>query len=251
MSKAPAFQFYSGDFLTGTALMSNAEVGLYIRLLCLQAEHGAIPDDVDRIAQAYGEQSRALWPEVRSKFIGGTTAGTLVNERLSVVLEARNAFRMKQSAKGKASAASRTSSGSTTVQPRFNHGSTAVEPLEDEVEEVLVQKRKERAHEPEIIPPGISSELWEAVKRWDKHRIEKRNKLTPSTRAAFLKKCAEWGDARSIAAIDHSIGQGYTGCFEPKDAQQPTKPQNIHDYAQRVAADVAQRVARYEANNPA
>ena len=34
--KDPAFLFYSSDFLTGTLLMDNEQVGKYIRLLCLQ-----------------------------------------------------------------------------------------------------------------------------------------------------------------------------------------------------------------------
>ncbi len=36
MNKAPAFQFYPKDFLEGTATMSNAEAGAYIKLLCHQ-----------------------------------------------------------------------------------------------------------------------------------------------------------------------------------------------------------------------
>lgn len=130
MGKAPAFQFYSSDFLTGTMLMSNAEVGLYIRLLCLQAEHGPIPDDVDRIVQAFGEPSRILWPVVRSKFSEGEIPGTLVNDRLSEVLAAREEHRKKQSEKGKKS-----------VQLRLNRGSTTVEPLEDR-DRVLEEKER-------------------------------------------------------------------------------------------------------------
>ena len=144
MAKAPAFQFYAGDFLTGTTLMSNAEVGLFIRLLCIQAEHGSIPDDVERIVRAYGEEARQLWAGVQPKFNRGSTKGTLVNERLSIVLAARDAFREKQSIKGKASAASRSSSETKTKHKRFNRGSTVVEPLGDR-DIVLVQEGKERA----------------------------------------------------------------------------------------------------------
>ena len=38
--KDPAFLFYASDFLTGTMFMSNEQVGLYIRLLCAQHQHG-------------------------------------------------------------------------------------------------------------------------------------------------------------------------------------------------------------------
>lgn len=79
-----------------------------------------------------------------------------------------------------------------------------------------VKEKYTREPEVEIIPAGVSVELHEAIKRWEQYRKEKRNTLTPSGREAFTKKCAEWGDARAIAAIDHSIAQGWTGCFEPK-----------------------------------
>jgi uncharacterized phage protein (TIGR02220 family) len=38
--KDPAFLFYSSDFLTGTMTMNNEQVGMYIRLLCLQHQKG-------------------------------------------------------------------------------------------------------------------------------------------------------------------------------------------------------------------
>lgn len=40
MAKDPAFLLYSSDFLTGTMFMTNEQVGLYIRLLCAQHQHG-------------------------------------------------------------------------------------------------------------------------------------------------------------------------------------------------------------------
>jgi hypothetical protein len=39
MSKDPAVLFYTSDFLTGTMIMSDDQVGKYIRLLCLQHQH--------------------------------------------------------------------------------------------------------------------------------------------------------------------------------------------------------------------
>jgi len=40
MAKDPAFLFYPGDFLTGTMFMSNEDIGIYVRLLCAQHQHG-------------------------------------------------------------------------------------------------------------------------------------------------------------------------------------------------------------------
>lgn len=194
--------------------MSNAEVGLFIRLLCLQAEHGSIPDDVERIVRAYGEEARTLWAGVKPKFNRGSTEGTLVNERLCEVLAARDEFRKRQSEKGKASAAIR-ALGSTKPKKRFNRGSTVVEPLGDG-DIVLTQKGKERAHEPEVIPAGVSTELWDAIQRWRQYRVEMKKKLTPSGIQSVTKRCVEMGDARAIAAIDHSIFHGYQGIYEER-----------------------------------
>ena len=38
--KDPAFLFYSSDFLSGTMLMNNEEIGIYIKLICLQHQQG-------------------------------------------------------------------------------------------------------------------------------------------------------------------------------------------------------------------
>lgn len=43
--KNPAVLFYTSDFLTGTSLMSNEEVGAYIRALCLQHQKGHLSEN--------------------------------------------------------------------------------------------------------------------------------------------------------------------------------------------------------------
>jgi len=48
------------------------------------------------------------------------------------------------------------------------------------------------------------------------HRKEKRSTLTPTATARALKQCEAWGEARAIAAIEHSITMGWTGIFEDK-----------------------------------
>ena len=44
MAKDPAFLFYSSDFLTGTILMSDEQVGKYIKLMCLQHQKGRLEE---------------------------------------------------------------------------------------------------------------------------------------------------------------------------------------------------------------
>lgn len=45
MKDAPAFDFYPSDWLSGTILMSYEEKGLYLELLAMQWEEGALPGD--------------------------------------------------------------------------------------------------------------------------------------------------------------------------------------------------------------
>lgn len=49
MSKDPAVLFYTSDFLSGTFTMTNEQVGMYIRLLCLQHQKGSRLTEQDMI----------------------------------------------------------------------------------------------------------------------------------------------------------------------------------------------------------
>ena len=55
--KAPAFQFYPGDWLGSqrVTLMSLEEEGAYIRLLSYCWQHGSIPREPEKIARLIGK----------------------------------------------------------------------------------------------------------------------------------------------------------------------------------------------------
>ena len=73
--KDPAFLFYSSDFLSGTMLMTNEDVGKYIRLLCLQHQKGHLKEkDLLSICKEHNE-------EIFSKF-KQDEEGNYYNERL-------------------------------------------------------------------------------------------------------------------------------------------------------------------------
>lgn len=73
--KDPAFLFYTSDFLTGTMFMTNEQVGIYIRLLCSQHQHGGM---IDKLSFNNLVKEDHL---IRSKFI--ETESGFYNERLS------------------------------------------------------------------------------------------------------------------------------------------------------------------------
>ena len=73
--KDPAFLFYSNDFLSGTFLMSDEQIGRYIKLLCLQHQKGHLKEkDMLSICKSYDE-------DIFSKFIKDEE-GNYYNERL-------------------------------------------------------------------------------------------------------------------------------------------------------------------------
>lgn len=83
--KDPAFLFYSSDFLSGTMLMSDEEIGQYIKLLCLQHQKGHLKEkDMLNICKTYNE-------DIFSKF-KKDEEGNYYNERLEEEIERRKKY---------------------------------------------------------------------------------------------------------------------------------------------------------------
>ena len=83
--KDPAFLFYSSDFLSGTMLMSDEEIGQYIKLLCLQHQKGHLKEkDMLNICKTYNE-------DIFSKF-KKDEEGNYYNERLEYESNKRKAY---------------------------------------------------------------------------------------------------------------------------------------------------------------
>jgi hypothetical protein len=51
--------------------------------------------------------------------------------------------------------------------------------------------------------------------RWEQHRREIGKRLTPTSVRQQFAKLAGMGEARAVAAIEHSIANGYQGIYEP------------------------------------
>lgn len=83
--KDPAFLFYSSDFLSGTMLMTDEEIGQYIKLLCLQHQKGHLKEkDMLNICKTYNEY-------IFSKF-KKDEEGNYYNERLEYEVNKRKAY---------------------------------------------------------------------------------------------------------------------------------------------------------------
>lgn len=63
--------------------------------------------------------------------------------------------------------------------------------------------------------PFDSSAFRDAWSDWEQHRKEKRRPITPLSAKKALALLATMGESRAIAAINHSITNGWQGIFEP------------------------------------
>ena len=74
-----------------------------------------------------------------------------------------------------------------------------------------------------ITLPFNSEEFEEIWACWVQHRIEKKQKLTPTTIDFQIKKLKRWGEKDSIASITRSIENGWVGLFEPEHKNPKSK----------------------------
>ena len=58
----------TSDFMRRMQFLSGEELGLLIRLLCVQWDAGSIPSDTGRLARTYGEEFTRSWPAIRMLF---------------------------------------------------------------------------------------------------------------------------------------------------------------------------------------
>lgn len=122
MSKDPAFLFYSSDFLTGTALMTDEQIGKYIKLLCYQHQIGHLSErDMLKICKTHDE-------DIFSKFEKDEN-GLFYNARLKQEVEKRKAY-------------SESRRQNRSKKDMNNISKTYVQHMENENENVIVNKNR-------------------------------------------------------------------------------------------------------------
>lgn len=94
-ARLPWFPFYYVDFFKDekVKVMSNAQVGMYVRLLAHQWHEGSLPNEegaLGRIALATPGESDELLALVRACFCRNGRAGRLVNRRLQRIKKEQN-----------------------------------------------------------------------------------------------------------------------------------------------------------------
>ena len=89
MPKDPAVLFYTSDFLTGCALMSMAQRGKYITLLCLQHQQGHLSEE--DMLDVCGAVDPKIWKKFKQD-----EDGLYYNERMDQECCKRRSFLDKQ-----------------------------------------------------------------------------------------------------------------------------------------------------------
>lgn len=138
--KSPAFQFYAAEFLVdeNVVLMTNQEIGCYIKLLCYCWREGSIPSDTDKIARLCGEDGSAmaqLWLAIGKCFeLAITDPSRLVHPRLEAERKKQEEYRKERSESGKKGAKAKWGAASgedgsaikePIAQPMANDGSSS------------------------------------------------------------------------------------------------------------------------------
>jgi len=139
---SPAFQFYPKDFIADehVAVMSMAERGVYISLLCFCWMQGSIPKDETLAGRLVGATPRDINGAVKTvltRFLPDPSDPTrLIHKRLEAEREKQKEWRLKSSIGGKQSAAKRQANskgGSTTLKPPLPNGTNQMSTLQSSV----------------------------------------------------------------------------------------------------------------------
>lgn len=133
MNKAPAFQLYAQDFLTGVMYLTNEEIGIYIKILCKQWTDGSVPKK--RLGFLVGLDWENFSEELKNKFI--ETEESLVNTRLEQERDKKIKFLKNQSINGKKGGRPNKSENPKKPKPFLNQkpNESQKKPLEVEKEE--------------------------------------------------------------------------------------------------------------------
>lgn len=149
--KSPSFSLYPKDFITDehVVVMTMAQRGLYITLLCTCWLQGSIPSDpvlIGRLCGATAKEMQLTWPVVAQRFLADPTdSSRLRHKRLDAERAKQAKWREKSSAGGK--------NASTKRQPRLNHPSDLVGTKSDECLGVTLGNSKEETGTEKIPAP--------------------------------------------------------------------------------------------------
>ena len=208
-------QFYPGDWQRDTPLRSCslAARGLWAEMLWIM--HDGNPRGTMRVGQ-----KSITKPEEIAAMVGAKPGDPVA--KLLAELEESGVYsrtedgtiysrRMERDSYISAVRRASGSKGGEVAQAKLR-GKTEETPADAVAEEKKAEEKREE------LPPALDTEAFRAAwELWRQYRVERHLAAwKPLTIRTQLAKLAELGEARAIAAIDHSIAQAYQGIYEPK-----------------------------------
>ncbi len=214
----PAFQFYPDDFLGGT--IQFAEVGLYIRLLCVQWSTGKLPPE-NHMLSSYGKGDTPV-DQVKTKF-QVCEDGFLRNKRMEDERKKQEAYRKSRSDNGKQGGRPKKPYGySSLSKTKAKKSSPSPSP-----------STNNNTKQVEVFPEALRTEEFrEAWNRWNEHLKQKGKPATPHASDLQISKLEKMGAKKAVVTINHCIEHNWQGIYEPgaaNNSQPPPKQQSIFD----------------------
>jgi uncharacterized protein YdaU (DUF1376 family) len=224
MAKDPAFLFYSADFTVGTQFFTAEQVGIYIRLLCAQHQHGRLYEHHMKIICGSYDFHSDILRVVKEKFIVDEQ-GRFFNERLEVETQKRAAYSKSRG--------ENRSKGLLKKQLENNHmniiSSSYDNHMENENEnintdDIVIKKTKKDKPKKEqtyslIFPVPEMEAIWVSWAMYKKSQHGFTYKAVDSAQIAINNLWALSGNNASMAQeiANYSIGNGYKGFFKPNN----------------------------------
>jgi hypothetical protein len=229
MSKLPAIQFYPGDWRKdpGVQSLSFHDRGVWFEILLLMhesAERGKLllngnkmPDDA--LARLLGLDKQNLT----------TTLTTLLDYGVASLCETTGAIICRRMIRDEDLRQVRKTAGKLGGNPLLlkQKPTTKVKqkPTPSTSSSTSTSAIKVAAL---VFPESLDCPEFKAAwSKWEKHRREIRKRLTPESIESLLKKLDGWGLARSLAAIDHTVSNGWQGLREPEKPNGTTATASI------------------------
>jgi uncharacterized protein YdaU (DUF1376 family) len=204
-NKAPAFQLYAQDFLTGVMDLTMEERGVYITLLCKQwSLYNEIGIPKKRLRLFLGYDWENLPEMVKKKFIDN--GDYFFNERLNDTIIERIAFIKKQTINGEKGG--RPPKSKTQTKAIITPSMKMKKKIEDKEEKEIV------------VYPYTSKEF---INTWSNWKIYKSNEFkfnyrTIQSEQAALKKLSNESDneAHAVESIESAMANGWKGIYPQK-----------------------------------
>ena len=199
------FPFFPGDYMRDTANLTLVEHGAYrVMLDHYYATGGPLPGKIEsliRICRAFDENEQNAVKLVADVFFPVDGDGMRHNKRADKVIAEQTEKQKDNTAKAKRAASARWAPSNAQAMPQAIFD---------------------------------TEEFRQAWKDWQQHRLEIEKPLKPAMSKAQMAKFSEWGEARAIGAIRHTIAMGWQGLREPETTGLEVSESEIAERAKRA-----------------